>query len=110
MKKIEFNFTANLHTLCLLGDYDSSFRDSVIYFLFDIHLQPCTYYITAEKSSLFLDIQVKEPIPESIIKKVKTYLPPRFMSVKEAASQLLELVKSGVTKGLFFRVNLNYII
>lgn len=53
------------------------------------------------KSSLFLDIQVKEPTPESIIKKMKTYLPPRFMSVKEAASQLLELVLSGATEGLF---------
>lgn len=64
LKKIDFNFTANLHTLCLL------------------------------------DIQVKEPTPESIIKKMKTYLPPRFMSVKEAASQLLELVLSGATEVL----------
>ncbi|XP_063235596.1 diphthine methyl ester synthase isoform X2 [Bacillus rossius redtenbacheri] len=39
-----------------------------------------------------LDIQVKEPTPESLTRKTKTYLPPRFMSVGEAAHQLLEII------------------
>lgn len=45
-----------------------------------------------------LDIQVKEPTPDSLMKKDKAYLPPRFMSVKEGTEQLLELVQSGVAK------------
>ncbi|XP_076638276.1 diphthine methyl ester synthase [Colletes latitarsis] len=37
-----------------------------------------------------LDIKVKEPTPETITKKKKEYMQPRFMSVSEAASQLIE--------------------
>lgn len=39
-----------------------------------------------------LDIKVKEPTMESITKKKKEYMPSRFMSVSEAAVQLLEIV------------------
>uniref|UniRef100_A0AAG5CS60 diphthine methyl ester synthase n=1 Tax=Anopheles atroparvus TaxID=41427 RepID=A0AAG5CS60_ANOAO len=39
-----------------------------------------------------LDIKVKEPTLESLMKKKREYMPPRFMSVSEAASQLLEIV------------------
>lgn len=40
-----------------------------------------------------LDIRVKEPTLESLCRKKKEYQPPRFMSVSEAAQQLLEIVK-----------------
>ncbi|XP_058064875.1 diphthine methyl ester synthase [Anopheles bellator] len=40
-----------------------------------------------------LDIKVKEPTLESLMKKKREYMPPRFMSVSEAATQLLEVVK-----------------
>ncbi|KAJ9596950.1 hypothetical protein L9F63_012020 [Diploptera punctata] len=44
-----------------------------------------------------LDIKVKEPTLESLCKKKKEYLPPRFMSVSEAAEQLLKIIeKKGV--------------
>ncbi|XP_068085931.1 diphthine methyl ester synthase [Anabrus simplex] len=39
-----------------------------------------------------LDIKVKEPTLESLMKKKKEYLPPRFMSVSEAADQLLQIL------------------
>ncbi|XP_052903374.1 diphthine methyl ester synthase isoform X2 [Anopheles moucheti] len=39
-----------------------------------------------------LDIKVKEPTLESLMKKKREYMPPRFMSVSEAAEQLLAIV------------------
>ncbi|XP_035892047.1 diphthine methyl ester synthase [Anopheles stephensi] len=39
-----------------------------------------------------LDIKVREPTLESLMKKKREYMPPRFMSVSEAAGQLLEIV------------------
>jgi hypothetical protein len=39
------------------------------------------------------DIRVKEPTLESLTKKKKEYQPPRFMSVREAAGQLLEIIR-----------------
>lgn len=49
------------------------------------------------KSSLhtlcLLDIKVKEPTLESLTKKKKEYMPPKFMSVNEASQQLLEIIK-----------------
>nr|XP_040224383.2 diphthine methyl ester synthase [Anopheles coluzzii] len=39
-----------------------------------------------------LDIKVKEPTLESLMKKKREYMPPRFMSVSEAADQLLQIV------------------
>ncbi|XP_041969029.1 diphthine methyl ester synthase [Aricia agestis] len=41
-----------------------------------------------------LDIKVKEPTEESLTKKVRQYMEPKFMSVKEAASQLIEIIKN----------------
>lgn len=39
-----------------------------------------------------LDIKVKEPTLESLCKKKREYLPPKFMSCAEAADQLLQIV------------------
>uniref|UniRef100_A0A182Q3G7 diphthine methyl ester synthase n=1 Tax=Anopheles farauti TaxID=69004 RepID=A0A182Q3G7_9DIPT len=44
-----------------------------------------------------LDIKVKEPTLESLMKKKREYMPPRFMSVSEAAGQLLEIVRNKST-------------
>ena len=41
-----------------------------------------------------LDIKVKEPTLESMTRKKKEYMPPRFMSVSEAADQLLQIIQS----------------
>jgi diphthine methyl ester synthase len=43
-----------------------------------------------------LDIKVKEPTLESITKKKKEYMPPRFMSVNEAASQLITILDNKI--------------
>lgn len=40
-----------------------------------------------------LDIKVKEPTIESITKRNKEYMPSQFMSVSEAASQLLQVIE-----------------
>ncbi|XP_014253860.1 diphthine methyl ester synthase [Cimex lectularius] len=40
-----------------------------------------------------LDIKVKEPTWESMTKKKKEYLPPHFMTVAQAAQQLVEIIK-----------------
>ncbi|KAJ2953325.1 hypothetical protein O0L34_g913 [Tuta absoluta] len=49
-----------------------------------------------------LDIKVKEPTEESLTKKVRQYMDPKFMSVKEAAAQLVQIIErkpeSGLTK------------
>ncbi|KAF5308167.1 hypothetical protein FQR65_LT06347 [Abscondita terminalis] len=39
-----------------------------------------------------LDIKVKEPTLESLTKKKKEYMPPKFMSVAVAAQQLMEII------------------
>ncbi|XP_071445987.1 diphthine methyl ester synthase [Hetaerina americana] len=41
-----------------------------------------------------LDIKVKEPTLESLMKRKREYEPPRFMSVAEAADQLLQILKT----------------
>lgn len=41
-----------------------------------------------------LDIRVKEPTLESLTKKKREYQPPRFMSVSEAATQLLKIIEN----------------
>ncbi|XP_046434677.1 diphthine methyl ester synthase [Neodiprion fabricii] len=46
-----------------------------------------------------LDIKVKEPTLESILKRKKDYMPPRFMSVAEAADQLLKIVERKIEAG-----------
>ncbi|EFA04256.2 diphthine methyl ester synthase [Tribolium castaneum] len=40
-----------------------------------------------------LDIKVKEPTLESLTKKKKEFMPPRFMSVAEAAQQLAQILE-----------------
>lgn len=40
-----------------------------------------------------LDIKVKEPTPESLMRRRKEYQPPRFMTVAEAAQQLMTIVE-----------------
>lgn len=40
-----------------------------------------------------LDIKVKEPTLESLTKKKKEYMPPKFMTVSEAADQLLKIIE-----------------
>ncbi|CAD7084753.1 unnamed protein product [Hermetia illucens] len=47
-----------------------------------------------------LDIKVKEPTLESLTKKKREYMPPRFMSVNEAAVQLLEILKKKRSEGI----------
>ncbi|XP_078035657.1 diphthine methyl ester synthase [Augochlora pura] len=39
-----------------------------------------------------LDIKVKEPTLESLMKKKKEYMPPRFMTTSEAAAQLIKIL------------------
>jgi diphthine methyl ester synthase len=39
-----------------------------------------------------LDIKVKEPTLESLTKKKREYMPPKFMSCSEAADQLLQII------------------
>ncbi|XP_025419453.1 diphthine methyl ester synthase [Sipha flava] len=46
-----------------------------------------------------LDIQVKEPTWESITKKKKEYQPSRYMEVKQAVSQLLDIIKNNEFEG-----------
>lgn len=46
-----------------------------------------------------LDIKVKEPTLESLMKKKREYMPPKFMSVSEAADQLLQILESKRQQG-----------
>lgn len=47
-----------------------------------------------------LDIKVKEPTFESMTKKKKEYMPPKFMSVSEAADQLLQIIEKKKVEGI----------
>ncbi|KAM3956559.1 diphthine methyl ester synthase [Aphomia sociella] len=47
-----------------------------------------------------LDIKVKEPTEESLTKKVRQYMDPKFMSVREAASQLIQIIKTKPDTGI----------
>ncbi|KAJ8964611.1 hypothetical protein NQ314_004751 [Rhamnusium bicolor] len=53
----------------------------------------CNNYRNKLHTLCLLDIKVKEPTLESLTKKKKEYMPPRFMSVSEASQQLLETIK-----------------
>lgn len=55
-----------------------------------------------------LDIKVKEPTLESLMKKKREYLPPRFMSVSEAADQLLQIIEKKRTEEGYNDDNLAY--
>lgn len=46
-----------------------------------------------------LDIKVKEPTLESLTKKKREYMPPRFMSVAEAADQLYQIIRKKREEG-----------
>lgn len=46
-----------------------------------------------------LDIKVKEPTLESMTRKKKEYMPPKFMSVSEAADQLFQIIEKKKFKG-----------
>jgi len=46
-----------------------------------------------------LDIKVKEPTLESLMKKKIEYMPPKFMTVGEAAGQLLEIIEKKKAAG-----------
>ncbi|XP_075982508.1 diphthine methyl ester synthase isoform X2 [Anticarsia gemmatalis] len=46
-----------------------------------------------------LDIKVKEPTEESLTKKVRQYMDPKFMSVKEAAIQLIQIIEKNPDSG-----------
>lgn len=48
---------------------------------------------------IFSDIKVKEPTLESMCKKKKEYMPPMFMTVSQAASQLLQICSSKKDSG-----------
>ncbi|XP_013135667.1 PREDICTED: diphthine methyl ester synthase [Papilio polytes] len=49
-----------------------------------------------------LDIKVKEPTEESLTKKVRQYMDPKFMTVRDAAKQLVQIVdnkpETGITR------------
>lgn len=77
--KILSNHNRNLHTLCLLG------ARYFFKFIFSID--------AFQARILILDIKVKEPTLESLTKKKKEYMPPRFMSVNEACEQLLKIIE-----------------
>lgn len=57
------------------------------------------YYLNLHTTYLFIDIQVKEPTWESITKKKKEYQPSRYMEVKQAVSQLLDIIKNNEFEG-----------
>ncbi|XP_011863670.1 PREDICTED: diphthine synthase isoform X2 [Vollenhovia emeryi] len=46
-----------------------------------------------------LDIKVKEPTLESITRRKKEYMPPRFMNVNEAAGQLMAILDNKIQDG-----------
>lgn len=50
--------------------------------------------------TIFSDIKVKEPTEESLTKKVRQYMDPKFMSVKEAASQLVKVIERNHDSGV----------
>ena len=46
-----------------------------------------------------LDIKVKEPTLESLTRKKKEFMPPKFMSVNEAADQLIKIIEKKRSDG-----------
>lgn len=56
-----------------------------------------------------LDIKVKEPTEESLTKKVRQYMDPRFMSVAEAAKQIIHVIENNSESGktLYIRLALS---
>ncbi|GAB5575303.1 diphthine methyl ester synthase isoform X2 [Prionailurus iriomotensis] len=75
--KVKKNRQNGMHTLCLLG-----------------HVEKLNNDISNLK-----DIKVKEQSLENLIKGRKIYEPPRYMSVNQAARQLLEIVQNQRVRG-----------
>lgn len=127
-EKIIANFSRNLHTLCLLGQllqinlkcWYCTCNKLISFLKFSScvvlrrqirdHMMTwcnkkrvCTLWVATENSqiwSLFSDIKVKEPTEESLTKKVRQYMDPKFMSVKEAASQLVQIIERNPDSGV----------
>ncbi|KAJ8943002.1 hypothetical protein NQ318_008320 [Aromia moschata] len=53
----------------------------------------CNNYRNKLHTLCLLDIKVKEPTLESLTKKKKEYMPPKFMSVAEASTQVLKIIE-----------------
>lgn len=49
---------------------------------------------------IITDIKVKEPTEESLTKKIRQYMDPKFMSVQEAAVQLVQIIESNPNSGM----------
>ncbi|KAJ0173621.1 hypothetical protein K1T71_010770 [Dendrolimus kikuchii] len=47
-----------------------------------------------------LDIKVKEPTDESLTKKIRQYMDPKFMTVAEAAKQLVQIIENNPDAGI----------
>ncbi|CAK1583656.1 unnamed protein product [Parnassius mnemosyne] len=47
-----------------------------------------------------LDIKVKEPTEESLTKKVRQYMDPKFMTVQDAAKQLVQIIDNKPDTGI----------
>lgn len=76
-----------------------SFGETVSIVMWTENWRPCSYYdkIAANRKRglhtlCLLDIKMKEKSLENLIKGREIYEPPRFMTVSEAASQLLDIM------------------
>ncbi|CAG4953868.1 unnamed protein product [Parnassius apollo] len=47
-----------------------------------------------------LDIKVKEPTEESLTKKIRQYMDPKFMTVQDAAKQLVQIIDNKLDTGI----------
>lgn len=54
----------------------------------------CNNYKNGLHTLCLLDIKVKEPTLESMTKRTKVYMDPKFMSVSEAVTQIMEVIKA----------------
>lgn len=73
--KILFNKSHGFHTLCLLGNFQSQKNKKII----GMNVFQKT------------DIKVKEQSEENLLRGRKIYEPPRFMTIGQCISQLLEV-------------------
>lgn len=71
-----------------------------------MHATDCIVYIiivqvnTCQICFLLLpDIKVKEPTEESLTKKIRQYMKPKFMTVAEAAKQLVQIIENNPDTG-----------
>ena len=92
--KIEENRKRGMHTLCLLGEFITDAKDS--------NLLPFKHLDVVSNFQSFLDIKVKEPNLDAMMRGKVVYDPPRFMTVAQAAEQLLEAISSRAEPGRSF--------